>query len=696
MKKRKEVRSVESLIVVKGTDQGTQFEISGKIVTIGRGAENSVKLQDLEVSRKHAEIRTTPLGRVIVDLNSSNGVFVNSVRTTEQVLTGGEQIQIGRTLLLYSPGRSHSADEENPAVDFSPRGLSPEGSQIIHSYKQETGKDLFPFESNRSIETEWFKKTRSHLNLIYHTTLAVSQTLDIDRLLNKIMDMIFEWAEIDRGCILLYNSEENALVPKVSRRRHNVSNRTLSISQSILDYVLTRKEGVLTSDASKTIPPDSIAQLGVQEAICVPMLGRYGLVGIIYIDITTQGGSSDPPSSSNEISPLSSLGIKAVPTNGGKGKNPQNSNGNVPLSEENDPLRPVGTEAVFGAGSRENGVSSAEGSNEKIGNELGEPRGNPDVAKNEIDLGESQNATGKMTPDHLKLMFAIGHQAALAVEDTQYYQAMIQSERLAAVGQTVAILSHHIKNILQGIRGGSFLIEKGLSAHDEMMVGKGWNIVEKNQTRISDLILDMLTFSKKRVPIFERGNIIRVFDDVNELMQGRAEDVGVTLAAYPFENIPPFYFDSDQIHRALTNLVTNAIDAVRNYYRRDDWEEELTGINASASGDKGDVNPEKTDQTAAVTTPRVELRSLFDSDNKIVSLIVDDNGPGVSPELRDELFKPFFSKNKSGGTGLGLAVTYKIIQEHKGDVLVDQSPLGGARFTIRLPFRESPPDGDDE
>ena len=62
-------------------------------------------------------------------------------------------------------------------------------------------------------------------------------------------------------------------------------------------------------------------------------------------------------------------------------------------------------------------------------------------------------------------MIAIAHQAALAVEDTSYYKAMVQAERLAAVGQTIATLSHHIKNILQGVRGGSYLIELGLEDH---------------------------------------------------------------------------------------------------------------------------------------------------------------------------------------------------------------------------------------
>jgi signal transduction histidine kinase len=72
----------------------------------------------------------------------------------------------------------------------------------------------------------------------------------------------------------------------------------------------------------------------------------------------------------------------------------------------------------------------------------------------------------RFSEEHLKLLIAIGHQAALAVEDTTYYSAMVQSERMAAVGHTIATLSHHIKNILQGIRGGSYLVEMGLENDD--------------------------------------------------------------------------------------------------------------------------------------------------------------------------------------------------------------------------------------
>ncbi|HMP07744.1 MAG TPA: GAF domain-containing protein, partial [Lacipirellulaceae bacterium] len=157
-------------------------------------------------------------------------------------------------------------------------------------------------------------------------------------------------------------------------RRGLRSDEKISISKTILDYVVEKNEGVLTSNArddSRWDPAQSIVSLGVREAICVPMQGRYELVGAIYIDTA---------------------------------------------------VTPQKTLATRGA--------------------------------------------NQFTEEHLRLMIAIAHQAALAIEDTSYYKALVQAERLAAIGQTIASLSHHIKNILQGVRGGSYLIELGLRDHD--------------------------------------------------------------------------------------------------------------------------------------------------------------------------------------------------------------------------------------
>ena len=123
-------------------------------------------------------------------------------------------------------------------------------------------------------------------------------------------------------------------------------------------------------------------------------------------------------------------------------------------------------------------------------------------------------------------MVAIGHQAGLAIENTVFYNDKIQAERLAAVGQTIATLSHHIKNILQGIRGGSSLIDLGLKEKDEPIVRRGWTIVEKNQTKIYNMVMDMLSFSKDREPALEPADLNETVGDVFELMQARAGRAG--------------------------------------------------------------------------------------------------------------------------------------------------------------------------
>ncbi|MDR1382356.1 MAG: FHA domain-containing protein [Planctomycetaceae bacterium] len=597
---------MSSLFVILGAGQGIRHKLLKQVVTIGRDASNVLRLNDSEASRRHAEIRRRDNADILVDLGSSNGVYVNGKRINEHSLENGDQIQIGKTLFLYTrTSENHAKHRESltPNVDFQKDNLHHEPARILHAVKQEEGSRLYD-PSLKPADDSWLAKAKGHLQVMYHTTLVVSQTLDIDRLLSRILELIFEWVNVDRGCILLFDSEGDRLLPRVSRTRNDFSpSDRMTISQRILDTVLSNREGVLTSDAQKDDrwePDGSIIHIGIREAICVPMQGRYGVVGVIYIDTTT--------------SPQESL--KLPP-----------------------------------------------------------------------------NETKSLTTDHLKLMIAIAHQAALAVEDTRYYQGMVQAERLAAIGQTVAVLSHHIKNILQGINGGSYLIEKGLADTNHELLAKGWRIVEKNQNKISDLVMDMLTFSKEREPNFALEDVNRVISDVAELMCGRAHDFGTELIWLPDETIPTFFFDAEQIHRAVTNIVTNAIDAAQAH-------KSVTLQNQTES-------PAVRDQESAVLfmesseesrgalqhTGRVEIRtglqSATQSQQPIVQITVDDNGLGIPPEMFDSLFRPFLSNKKGNvGTGLGLAVTHKIFEEHGGQIRLGVSPSGGARFILELPLRK--------
>jgi signal transduction histidine kinase len=548
---------VPSLFVIRGHDQGRRYELEEEAVCLGRDTKNSVALRDTEVSRQHAEIRRDRQDGafILIDLGSSNGSFVNSERVDQHTLRSGDRIQVGRTLMIYTgPEHDQSVADLRHEVDIISSRHRDE-SQIIKSI----GDLDAGFDTDDENESPWLARARSNLQVMYHTALAASHTMDIEQLLARIMDLIFEWVEADRGCVMLVEGESNQLQPKVRQNRPGVrTGEKMSLSKTILDFVMEKREGVLTSDAKADQRWDaggSIVTMGVREAICVPMQGRYGVVGVIYIDTYTPPGQ------------LLQSGI-----------------------------------------------------------------------------------ANKFTEEHLKLMVAIGHQAALAVEDTSYYSAMVQAERMAAIGQTIAGLSHHIKNILQGIRGGSYLIEEGLNDNEPEVVRRGWSIVERNQEKVSRLVLDMLTFSKERQPERLAADLNAIVTDVAELMRIHATERGVTLDIQLDPHLPTLTFDSEGMHHAILNVVTNAVDACEGCERG-----------------------------------RVEIATSFSDEQRLAKVIVTDNGEGIAEEDVCRIFNLFESMKGHSGTGLGLSVSQKILQEHGGQIQV-KSQLGkGSSFSLELP-----------
>ena len=247
-------------------------------------------------------------------------------------------------------------------------------------------------------------------------------------------------------------------------------------------------------------------------------------------------------------------------------------------------------------------------------------------------------------------MIAIAHQAALAVEDTAYYSAMVQAERLAAIGHTIAGLSHHIKNILQGIRGGSYLIEEGLKTEDQEVVRKGWGIVDRNQEKISRLVLDMLTFSKEREPELIASDLNAVVSEVIDLVKSRVKELNIELVFHADDAMPKLTFDPEGIQHAVLNVFTNALDACEE-----------------------------------ASQPTVLVSTRYDAAKELAMVVVKDNGAGIDKENLKRIFSLFESTKGNRGTGLGLPVSQKILQEHGGQIKVTSQMGTGSTFTLEIP-----------
>ena len=229
---------------------------------------------------------------------------------------------------------------------------------------------------------------------------------------------------------------------------------------------------------------------------------------------------------------------------------------------------------------------------------------------------------------------------------------LVEAERLAAIGQTVAGLSHAIKNITGGLKGGAFVLEKGIELSEQKYLLQGWEMIKGNVDKITNLSLDLLDYAKDTRPDFQKSDPVQPVREVVALMRPRAKEQGIDLNTDFDKGIDPCHFDPDLIHRSLLNLVTNALDAC-----------------IDDSGKKG---------------KKVIVRAL-----KIpgwgVEYQVEDTGCGMNAEVKNKIFQSFFSTKGTEGTGIGLMITKKIIDEHHGEIEAQSKAGAGSTFVIRIP-----------
>ncbi|HLJ10695.1 MAG TPA: FHA domain-containing protein, partial [Planctomycetaceae bacterium] len=280
--------SQATLLVIQGVDQGTRFEVDDVDVGLGRGAQNAIRIHDTEVSRAHARLSRVNGKYQLTDLNSSNGTYVNGTLINTREIATADEIQIGRTVLLFStePGRGDAI----PAADRVALLGEQDGesrSHIVGQTASHDGKTLATLagEAGRA-------QTVAILQVMYRIAEeAVRPSNSIEQVLGRILDLTIEVTGADRGCVLLRDSQTGAVVPQVFRHRPSLKETDrMGVSRSIVDYVLRTRQGVRTSDArsdARFTPGQSILQGGIREAICVPMQGRYDLQGAFYIDIAT-------------------------------------------------------------------------------------------------------------------------------------------------------------------------------------------------------------------------------------------------------------------------------------------------------------------------------------------------------------------------------------------------------------------------
>jgi len=234
---------------------------------------------------------------------------------------------------------------------------------------------------------------------------------------------------------------------------------------------------------------------------------------------------------------------------------------------------------------------------------------------------------------------------------TNITEVKTMQKELSALGQSVAFMSHGIKNILEGLQGGSYVVDEGIHDGDIELVKRGWSIVKNNITDISGIVQNILYSSKKRSLRFEKVSPCAIIKDPVNLFKEKALAMNIKLKHEANPALPPVNLDPVFIRRMLNNLVSNAMEA--------------------CAKDK--------DNDSNTIVVRAEIYNEFQ-----FMFEVEDNGIGMDEATRKKIFKEFFSTKGAEGTGLGMTVVDKIVKEHKGKIEVESTSGEGSIFRVIL------------
>jgi two-component system, NtrC family, sensor kinase len=260
-------------------------------------------------------------------------------------------------------------------------------------------------------------------------------------------------------------------------------------------------------------------------------------------------------------------------------------------------------------------------------------------------LGDEHESTGAVL-----VARDVTPHARLEAERVELRNRLVQSEKLAALGQFVAGIAHELNNPLQGVLGHLELLRT--TGAFPKALRRDIQIVYREADRAAKIVRNLLVFAGSRRLVRRRTSVNATLSRVLALRGPALRKAGIEVARRHDEGLPRVLADPLLLQQALLNIVLNAEQAI---------------------GEAGG--------RIETSTTLIEHK-----DGKRIGIDIRDTGPGISAAALTRLFEPFFTTKEVGkGTGLGLAITYGIIQEHGGEIVVSNHPDGGAVFSVRLP-----------
>ena len=231
--------------------------------------------------------------------------------------------------------------------------------------------------------------------------------------------------------------------------------------------------------------------------------------------------------------------------------------------------------------------------------------------------------------------------------EKKFEQQIIQSERLAAMGQMIGGFAHELNNPLTAILGMSDLLKEGETNEAR---NRQLSILHQQARRATEIVQNLMYFSRPPAPGKSQVDLNELVERTLHLHAYSLRKNNITVDFLKEQNLPQVMGDPHQLMQVFLNLVLNAEQAIRE------------------ARDKG------------------TLRIRLGRTDKNVSVIFQDDGPGIAPDILPNIFDPFYTTKRPGrGTGLGLSICKAVLKEHNGNIEASSAPGGGAVFTVSLP-----------
>lgn len=665
------------LYIIEGPSKGKSFDLGTEVVYLGRSPGNTIQIEDPSISHTHLKLEHKGERFFVEDLKSTNGTFING----EMIVPGkpfevkeGQPISAGNTLMALDQAFTVGGTLVHRAMKFPVR-LQDENGPVFYKDRPMTNP--------------------KNLQLIYKISNVLMESFDINDVLRKFMAYVFECLKrIDRGAILLCDESSGDVSEIIARSRDESKKTSIEYSKTIVNRVIRDGRPVSMSDTSSEDEvdlSDSMKALQIRSVMCVPLISRNKVRGVIYVDsldaphgfrkedLYLLVGLSSPAAIAIENALLyanleksvesrtrilqnterklrkSESRFRAIFDNMKSGVVVYDVEGDgedfvvVDLNESAQRVENIRRKDVVGK--RVDDVFSEytswgllkvfgdvwrSGKNLHVG---------PVVCKDERAPGWREYDVYRLPSGEIVTLFNdISAQKHAEKAQQALQKRFINAQKLESVGRLAGGVAHNFRNILQAVLGNVEFLEMLYS--DMPDVKDIARNINKSIDKGVDLVNSLLHFSRVGVEfdpvIIDLSQVIQETYRIVERLFDKKIKVAIDIEEDLF-----LKGNHSLLSQVFMNLFTNARDAMPD-----------GGTLLVEAGKKGDQ----------------------------IEVVVSDTGHGMDKKTQEQVFDPFFTGKEVGkGTGLGLSTVHGIVEEHGGKISVSSFSGKGTKFKIRFP-----------